>query len=116
MEEVPDPVWRTAPGSASLSLPESCWAEPNSVAAGTISFGAVASSHASSPTALGRAPSAAGSKPDSGTFTVWPSSVLSVTISRGTSRSTTFVAPSGVCTVAFFFGARLLNSLYASNS
>ena len=78
---------------------------------------ALATSHASSPTAFGRVePSSGGSKSASGTFTGFSPSTLSDTVSRGTSRSTTFAGPAGVSTVEFCLGARLLKSLYASNS
>ena len=77
----------------------------------------VVSCHASSPTRFGRfEPSSGGSKSASGTFTGFSPMIFSDTISRGTSRSTTFAGPSGVSTVAFCLGARLLKSLYASNS
>ena len=77
----------------------------------------VASSQASCPTRFGRfEPSSGGSKSASGTRTGFSPSTLSDTISRGTSKSTTFAMPAGVSTCEFCLGARLLKSLYASNS
>ena len=105
-------VRRTAPASASLSVPVNCevanakaspWRDRSSAC--------WASSQASSPTALGRLPSATGSKEARGTTTGLPSSGASFTVSRSTSSSTTLASPSGVRTLEPALGARCLKSL-----
>ena len=80
------PVWRTLAPSASLSAPVNWLVEKMSASPPMSPRSLVASSQASSPTALGRiAPSGAGSNSDRGTFTGFSPSTFSDTISRGTS-------------------------------
>ena len=111
-----EPVRRTLPASASLSLPVNWSVEKSALDMNSGSSGAFASSHASCPIVFGRVPSSGASKAERGTRTGFSPSRRTDTISRGTSKSTTFAGPSGVFTVAFCLGARLLKSLYASNS